>query len=312
MKEYGPNKRIPPATLNALKEALATIYWYKPDLQSFLIHTVNEPAILARLNWSEYKRNVANALVDHLAHNQSLYQRHLIRLMAEVTRMTDFSHLERLDNGTAKASAAKSAVEALRKLTGSLTDEFDEEKAIEKRRQKSQQEVLNRTSVAANLEKLKNQYFELIVDSSAQQRGFKLEKVLKALFELFDLDPKASFRITGEQIDGAFTFENTDFLLEAKWQKEPVAASDLDGLAGKLSRKLDNTLGLFLSINGFSDDGVTAHSSGRRVMILMDGMDLIGVFEGRIDLVQLLHRKRREASQTGNIYFRLQDILSGG
>jgi hypothetical protein len=34
-------------------------------------------------------------------------------------------------------------------------------------------------------------------------------------------------------------------------------------VAGKLGRKLDNTLGLFLSINGFSEDGVKAHSSGR-------------------------------------------------
>ncbi|MDP7290002.1 MAG: hypothetical protein QGH94_18620, partial [Phycisphaerae bacterium] len=57
-----------------------------------------------------------------------------------------------------------------------------------------------------------------------------------------------------------FTFESTDYLLEAKWQKDPIRAADLDVLAGRLSRKLENTLGLFLSINGFSPDGVAAHS----------------------------------------------------
>jgi hypothetical protein len=137
------------------------------------------------------------------------------------------------------------------------------------------------------------------------------EKILCRLFEVFDLDPRASFKVTGEQIDGAFTFESTDYLLEAKWQKEPVRAADLDSLAGKLTRKLDNTLGLYLAINGYSEDGVRAHSSGRRLILLMDGSDIMAVLEGRVDLVQLLLRKRRAAAQTGNIYLKVHEILTG-
>jgi hypothetical protein len=138
---------------------------------------------------------------------------------------------------------------------------------------------------------------------------YPFEKILRELFALFDLDPKASFKIVGEQIDGAFTFDGTDYLLEGKWQQAPVAAQDLDALACKLSRKLDNTLGLYLSINGFSEDAVKTHSSGRRLMLLMDGCDLMAVLEGRIDLIQLLLRKRRYASQTGNILLRIHEIL---
>ena len=44
-------------------------------------------------------------------------------------------------------------------------------------------------------------------------------------------------------------------------------------------------------------------------MLLMDGSDLMAVLEGRIDLVQLLLRKRREASQSGNIYLRIDEVL---
>jgi len=83
----------------------------------------------------------------------------------------------------------------------------------------------------------------------------------------------------------------------------------LDGFSGKLTRKLENTLGLFLSINGFSEDAVKAHSSGRRLMILMDGSDIMAVIEGRIDLIELPLRKRRQASQTGNIYLKIHEIL---
>jgi len=126
---------------------------------------------------------------------------------------------------------------------------------------------------------------------------------------LFDLDPKSAFKITGEQLDGAFTFDGTDYLFECKWHKALISIQDLDAFSGKLSRKLDNTLGLFLSINGFSEDAVKAHSTGRRAMILMDGSDLMAVLEGRIDLIQLLLRKRRHASQTGNIYLRIHELL---
>ena len=73
--------------------------------------------------------------------------------------------------------------------------------------------------------------------------------------------------------------------------------------------ELENTLGLFLSINGYSEDAIKAHSAGRKMMILMDGSDLMAVLEERIDLLHLLLRKRRHAAQTGDIYLPLHKIL---
>jgi hypothetical protein len=43
----------------------------------------------------------------------------------------------------------------------------------------------------------------------------------------------------------------------------------------------------------------------------MDGAHLMGVLEERIDLVSLLIRLRRHASETGNIYLPLHEILRG-
>jgi hypothetical protein len=45
-------------------------------------------------------------------------------------------------------------------------------------------------------------------------------------------------------------------------------------------------------------------------MLLMDGSDIMAILEGRIDLVQLLLRKRRAAAQTGNIYLMVHEILA--
>jgi hypothetical protein len=302
-------KKIAPSALIALQDALASIYWYKKDLRSFLISVIEDRSILSSLNWNDFKRNIVRDLITYLERNQDRYLEDLIRLLIEVARINDFTHLERLEDGKVKAQNARKAVESLRKSTANHVVIAQDMHDAEKRRSEAKTRITQTTAVAERLDELKLTYLALVTDSDHQGRGFKLEKIIRQLFDIFDLDPKASFKIVGEQIDGAFTFDGTDYLFEAKWQKAMVKASDLDSLAGKLSRKLDNTLGLFLSMNGFSDDGLEAHTSGKRVMLLMDGSDLMAVLEGRIELTESLLRKRRHASQTGNIFLRIYETL---
>lgn len=305
-------KRIAPAAINALIEALTNIYWYKSELRSFIMNTISDTNLLAKLDWNNYKRNIVTLLVNYLARNQDTHQNDLLRLMSEVIKIEDFSHLSRLEDGAEKVKKAKESVNALRTLAEDHFDLVEQQRISEEQRKAAYEKILRNQGVRDRLKEIEKDYLGLISSTNPQQRGFALERVLRELFALFDLDPKASFRITGEQIDGAFTFDNTDYILEAKWQQEPVGTQELDTLYSKLSRMtLENTLGLFLSINGYSNDAVKAHSSGRRLMILMDGSHLMAVIEGRIDLMQLLLRMRRHASQTGNIYLRIHDIMVG-
>ena len=303
------HKKIAPAAIQALKEALTHVYWYKKDLRSFLSNCVSDHKVLSRLNWKEYKRNIVATLIDHLSMNEATYQNDIIRLMSEVSNITDFTHLRNLEDGDTKAKKANDYVEALRAQLKGHQDIVKEQKIIVERRKQANERLAKVDAVRKELDALKIKFNELVSSDNLQQRGFDLEKLLKQLFDLFDLDPRAAFRISGEQIDGSFSFEGTDYLLEAKWQNMPIGAKELDSLASKLSRKLDNTLGLFVSINGFSDNAVNTHSSGRRLVVLMDGSDLMAVLEGRIDLVQLLLRKRRNAAETGNIYTKIHEIL---
>ena len=296
------SKRINPAAINALKEALTLVYWYKRDLRDFLIHALDHPEIVGRLNWDDYKRNIVDELVEFLARNQEQYLDDLLNLIMGVASIEDFSHLERLDEGQSKASRARKAVTALRKLSQPHRDMIEERRAREKRREEYLKGNYARVAFAKSLETLYGTYKILVSSTAPQKRGYELESLLRELFELFDLDPKASFKLKGEQIDGAFTFEGVDYLLEAKWQETPVALKELDALSSKVKRKLDNTLGLFIAINGFSQDAISLHSQGRPVLLLMDGGDLVAVFEGRIDLQDLLRRKRRCAAQTGRIF----------
>lgn len=302
-------KKISAGAINSLKEALSAIYWYKSDLRSFLLATISDNELLSKINWNEYKINICGNLVNYMQLHEETYQKDMLKLISEIVKISDFSHLKKLDGGEEKARTAKNAVHALREFSKTFLGQQEDLDKAEAARKKQYEDSLKNQELRNKLKELKIEYFELISSDDHQKRGFKLEKVIKNLFVLFDLDPKASFRIVGEQIDGAFTFESTDYLFEAKWTKELISIEDLDAFSGKLSRKLENTLGLFLSINGFSEDGIRAHTTGRKMMILMDGSDLMAVLEERVDLMELLYRKKRWASQTGNIYLRIHEII---
>jgi hypothetical protein len=303
------SQQLNPGAIVALKEALTNIYWYKRDLRTFLSNTLKDPTILGGINWDDYKRNIVDRVVSYLVKYQDRYQDELTNLISAVAGICDFSHLKRLENGDEKVRLARDSVSALKKYTSGHETLYREKEKAEERRKSYSEQVEKASSFRDRLDNLRNEFAQLVTSREPQQRGYKLEELLKQLFDLFDLDPRASFRIQGEQIDGSFTLEGIDFLFEAKWQNQLMGAESLDSFAAKVLRKLDNTLGLFLSVNGFSSDAVMAHKSGRRVLLLMDGSDLMAVLEGRIDLKDFLLRKRRHASQTGEIFLRYQDLL---
>jgi hypothetical protein len=303
------SKAINPQAIVALKDALATIYWYKNDLRSFLTSVLGDSPLLLRVNWDEYKRNIVQQVIDQMTRYPDRYRQELINLMVAAASMDDFAHLERLEDGRQKVADAKQAVNTLRHYTQGHEFISTERKIAEERREAHLLRLQQASAVQAKLSELYAEYGRLMTTSDKQARGYTLEKMLKQVFDLFDLDPKASFRIEGEQIDGSFVFENTDFLFEAKWHDQLVSADALDSFASKVRRKFD-AKGLFLSVNGFSQDGVKAHSSGEKVLLLMDGSDLAAVLEGRIDLKELLSGKRRHAARTGEIYFTYRDMVS--
>jgi hypothetical protein len=262
------------------------------------------------LPWNNYKRQIVSDVVDTLCADQERYLGDIRRLFHEVSKMDMFHHLAQLEDGAKKVQRAKIAVADLRRIVETHDTATREAEQIEQRRREEAEKLRKSLAVREKLEEIKNRFMLLVSSSSAQTRGFELEKVLYDLFELFDLDPKASFRNTGEQIDGAFDLEGTYYLFEAKWHQQPVSIQDLDAFASKVRRKLENTLGLFLSINGFSPDAVATHSISRPVLILMTGADLMAVLEERVDFVTLLLRKRRHAAQTGSILLQVHEMFS--
>ncbi|MCH7500934.1 MAG: hypothetical protein IH886_13145 [Nitrospinae bacterium] len=301
-------KKLSPIAIQALKDALSSIYWYKNDLRSFLENCLTNKELIYKQDWDNYKRQIVSDIIDGLISNQSKYLSELTKLCFEVAKMESFHHLRELDDGTKKAERAKNAVEALKKLINPHKDLIQDEKNIEERRKSAKQKLERNKAVREKLDQINQNYLKLLTDDP-QKRGYDLEKIMYDLFELFDLDPKASFKILGEQIDGSFNLDGTDYIFEARWRNEPTDREALDTFTSKVKRKLENTLGLFLSINNYEPSAVTLHSERGACIILMTGADLMAVLEGRIDLPTLLIRKKKHASQTGNILLNIHEIF---
>ena len=299
-------KRISPQAILALQEALAVIYHFKKDLRRFLETCGVDRAVLSQVDWNGYKRQIVADIFEFLIAEQSHSLPVLTNLCRDVSAMDNFSHLARLEDGARKVAAAQAAVNELRRLVDRHENQEKDERLAAERRKRLLESETKLGAFQTKLLQIRLLFQSVAAnEGNPQKRGAELEAVMKELFDLFDLDPRAAFRIKGEQIDGAFTLDGTDYIFEAKWEKGPIDRAAIDVFVSKVGRKLDNTLGLFLSMSGFEQSAIDKHSDRRSTILLMERYDLRAVLEERIDFIEMLRRKRRHAAETGSVFFQI-------
>jgi hypothetical protein len=135
---------------------------------------------------------------------------------------------------------------------------------------------------------------DLMISNNVQQRGYQLQELLNRVFILHEIPVYKSFTRNegGEQIDGAFSLGDWYYLVECRWRERLADIRQLDGLKGQVDRSGRQTMGLFLSINGWSDNvGPLLKQNPSKSIILMDGYDLRGVLSGQADLRDFLRKK---------------------
>jgi len=212
-------KRIAPGAYDALVDALSAIYWNKGPFERFLRLALRDhPELLSGLVFSGLKRQVASDLVMQLATNEDRYQEVTLALMLEVAAMDDFSNLKQQADHAQLLAAAQAAVAQLRTWTAKYGELADAQEKLRADRDAAEARSEQRRSVDGVLEGLKTSFLAMHSDTNPQQRGRTFEGLLNELFALCDLNPRKSFTLTDEQIDGAFTFNTDDYLLEAKWE----------------------------------------------------------------------------------------------
>lgn len=134
------------------------------------------------------------------------------------------------------------------------------------------------------------------------QRGYALQEILLGAARLGRLEVTEPFSVVGEQIDGAIKYDGEHYLVEAKWEEKEASNEPVYQFAMKVEGKMYGR-GLFLSIQGFSDNVVRSLVRGKAIRtILIDGEDIVLALEGQLTFPQLIDRKVKAAQVRGELY----------
>lgn len=306
-------KRISTLAYQALRTALPAVTWNKRPFETLLRTALrDEPGLLVGLNFSDTKRNVADQLIDTLITHEDKYQDVTLQLMLEVASMDRFPNLEQIKDETdrqLRITEAKAAVAHLKAVTEQYSDHLAEADRFEAARKAAaaQAEAVRRFS--DDLVALKERFLALQTELDTNKRGYALESLLADLFLLFDLEPRVAYEIDLEQIDGSFSFDTDDYVLEARWRAAPSDRADGDVFAAKVQSKGKNAMGLFVSITGFTQPFIRRFEESTP-FITLDGHDVFMILDDRVRLDDLIRAKKRHANDTGSCFLPASSYLS--
>ena len=152
-------------------------------------------------------------------------------------------------------------------------------------------------------------------EENAQERGYRLQYLLNRLFDAFEIPVHRSFtRNEGaEQIDGAFQIDGWFYLTECRWRKKLSDTREVDGLAGQISRSGRQTMGLFLSINGWSENVPELLKQNTvKAIILMHGYDLRAILTEEVDLRDYILAAVKHLNLNAEPYLGVRGYLEQG
>ncbi|MDG8839015.1 restriction endonuclease [Streptococcus pneumoniae] len=249
------------------------------------------------LKWkSEPKFVWAKNVINEL--NKTENGRSIIRRIA-----TEFYKMKNISDEVQDRDRGLDALRKLKRLIGD-TQQNKVNETLNNSYYRSRQEmkIQLKQQLLQKIEELKTEYYSLFSSDNPQERGYRLEKIVANLFRINDIDYHDSYRnrTNTQQLDGYFRFEGFDYLVEMKWEKNPVNSSKIASLKQKVDTKLTSTRGLFLSINGFRDEVIQDFSNKDAKILFMDGQELAYILENRISLYEALKVKIIGASKTGN------------
>jgi|LGVF01.1.fsa_nt_gb hypothetical protein len=154
---------------------------------------------------------------------------------------------------------------------------------------------------------------ELEVSTEKQKRGYHLQDLLNRTFDLHKIPVMDSFTRNkgGEQIDGAFMLKGWHYIVECRWRKKLSDIRELDGLSGQIARSGRQTMGVFLSINGWSENVVPLlKQNPNKSIVLMDGYDLRAVLARQLDLKNFLLAKVANLNLKVEPYYSVAEFLN--
>lgn len=143
-----------------------------------------------------------------------------------------------------------------------------------------------------------------------QTRGQRLNSLIADALQCYGIKAEATVHGAGE-VDVVFGLEGRSYILEAKWEKKPVGTGHLAKFQKRIRQRLIGTLGIFLSMSGYSDDGLRDLKDGDRLeTLLIDQEHLEALLAGMFLPEELIGSLVQAAAFRGSPYNSLLDLSS--
>ncbi len=294
-------EQLPSHFLDLIQDALLKSFWRKNALVNFLRRHKIAESFLASWQETETKRMFVGRLFPKLESHDKGSQ--IIKQMAvSLAEQVKFPDLEGWEDAKQKIQAAQEAVRALREYLGVQRERAAASKEKEETKKAARQRMETTIKKRQTLNSLSERLQELSKEIGTSEGGYAFQDWFFDLVEFFEMTHRRPYVSAGRQIDGSVTVEGTTYLTELKFTAEQATAPDVDTFLAKVNDKADNTMGIIVSMSGYSSVAVEQASGRKTPIILLDHSHVYLILGGIWTLPEVVSRIRRHASQTSRAF----------
>lgn len=298
---------LPPRYVELVQDATLKAFWRKPALRAFLRRCGIVEKHLSTWAADETKRIFLDRTFPLLERSDKGVSA-IHRMAQALCEQASFPDLEGWEDSATKKSNAKEAVEALRdyrvRAAAAAREERDKKETLSRVRA-VQQEQRKRSDT---LSTLNERLTELSRSIGTQTAGYSFQDWFYEVCDHFEVSNRRPYTTGGRQIDGSLTIAGTTYLVELKFTSKQIGPLEVGDFHKKVVSKADNTMGIMVSISGFSQVAVLEASGPRTPLLLMDYRHIYHLLGGTISLTELVERIRRHSSQTGEALLLPEDF----
>lgn len=295
------SEKLPPHFVELVQEAVLKSYWRRKAFRNALRRNGVSESFLAGWAEDESKRQLLDRLFPALERAE-LGHVVIKQLAVHLADQVSFPDLVGWPDEKEKVASARTSVAALKAYIDRERSAAEVEVARKAIREEAARQKAEKLASQQDLARIQSELNTLHAQAGTQAGGYAFEKWFFTLVRFFDVEHRIPYKADERQIDGSITLEGTTYLVELKFTSNQTGVEDVDSFLAKVNNKADNTMGLFVSMAGYSSVAIAQASKPKTPLLLMDASHVFLVLQGLWELPDLISRLRQHASQTSEAY----------
>lgn len=294
-------EKLPSHFVELVQDALLKSYWRRKAFRNVLRRNGVAEAFLDGWAEDESKRQLLDRLIPAL---EQAERGHIVikQLAVHLADQAAFPDLMGWADEKEKIASAKLAISALKTYIDRERSTAEIEVARVAIREEAARQRAEKVASQLDLAKLQGRLTELLPQVGTQPGGYAFEKWFYDFVKFFDVDHRLPYKADERQIDGSVTIDGTTYLVELKFTANQTGIGDIDSFMAKVNNKAGNTMGLFVSMAGYSSVAISQASKPRTPLLLLDSGHVFLALQGLWEFPELVSRVRQHASQTSEAY----------